>query len=115
MNLLSRGLNASAKVASLAWPIAGRIFTETLEIDENRSVWAASTPDYQPGPPLTGETTADLAIIGGGFTGTSARGSSSTGSGGAWPITSAAATRTNGWYCWKRPALPTGPAGATAG
>lgn len=71
MNLLSRGLHASAKVASLTWPIAGRIFTEKLEIDENRSVWAASTPDYQPGPPLSGDTTADLAIIGGGFTGTS--------------------------------------------
>ena len=71
MNLLSRGLQASASLASLAWPIAGRIFTEKLEIDENRSVWAASTPDYQPGPPLVGDTTADLAIIGGGFTGTS--------------------------------------------
>lgn len=71
MNLLSRGLQASASLASLTWPIAGRIFTEKLEIDENRSVWAASTPNYQPGPPLAGDTTADLAIIGGGFTGTS--------------------------------------------
>jgi len=71
MNLLSRGLQASASLASLTWPIAGRIFTEKLEIDENRSAWAASTPDYQPGPPLQGDTTADLAIIGGGFTGTS--------------------------------------------
>ncbi|MFZ1752466.1 MAG: FAD-dependent oxidoreductase, partial [Caldilineaceae bacterium] len=71
MNLLSRGLLASASLASLTWPVAGRIFTEKLEIDENRSVWAASTPDYQPGPPLVGDTTADLAIIGGGFTGTS--------------------------------------------
>ncbi len=71
MNLLSRGLAASASLTSLTWPVAGRIFTEKLEIDENRSVWAASTPDYQPGPPLIGDTTADLAIIGGGFTGTS--------------------------------------------
>ncbi|MBX3051958.1 MAG: FAD-dependent oxidoreductase [Caldilineaceae bacterium] len=71
MNLLSRGLLASASLASLTWPVAGRIFTEKLEIDENRSVWAASTPDYQPGPPLASNTTADLAIIGGGFTGTS--------------------------------------------
>ncbi|HRJ41109.1 MAG: FAD-dependent oxidoreductase [Caldilineaceae bacterium] len=71
MNLLSRGLFASASLASLAWPVAGRIFSEKLEIDENRSVWAASTPDYQPGPPLAGDTTADLAIIGGGFTGVS--------------------------------------------
>lgn len=71
MNLLSRGLLASANVASLTWPIAGRIFAEKLEIDENRSVWAASTPDYRPGPPLAGDTTADLAVIGGGFTGVS--------------------------------------------
>lgn len=71
MDLLSRGLLASAKVASLTWPVAGRIFTEKLEIDENRSAWAASTPDYRPGPSLSGDTTADLAIIGGGFTGTS--------------------------------------------
>ncbi len=71
MNLLSRGLQASASLASLTWPIAGRLFREKLEIDENGSVWAAGTPDYQPGPPLVGDTTADLAIIGGGFTGTS--------------------------------------------
>ncbi|MBI3957248.1 MAG: FAD-dependent oxidoreductase, partial [Chloroflexi bacterium] len=71
MNLLSRGLLASASLASLTWPVAGRVFTEKLEIDENRSVWAASTPDYQPGPPLAGDINADLAIIGGGFTGTS--------------------------------------------
>ena len=71
MNLLSRGLRASATLASLTWPVAGRIFTEKLEIDENRSVWAASTPDYRPGPPLAGDISADLAIIGGGFTGTS--------------------------------------------
>lgn len=44
---------------------------EKLEIDENRSVWASYTPDYQPGPPLSEDITADLAIIGGGFTGTS--------------------------------------------
>ncbi len=44
---------------------------EKLEIDENRSLWAASMPDYRPGPPLQCETTADLAIIGGGFTGVS--------------------------------------------
>ncbi len=71
MNLLSRGLLAGASLASRTWPVAGRIFREKLEIDENRSVWAASTPDYRSGPPLIGDTTADLAIIGGGFTGTS--------------------------------------------
>ncbi|MCI0714359.1 MAG: FAD-binding oxidoreductase [Chloroflexi bacterium] len=44
---------------------------EKLEIDDNHSVWASYTPDYQPGPPLKENITADLAIIGGGFTGTS--------------------------------------------
>jgi hypothetical protein len=44
---------------------------EKLEIDENRSVWASYTPDYRPNPPLTGEETADLCIIGGGYTGIS--------------------------------------------
>ncbi len=71
MTILERSLFAAARAASLAWPIAGRIFSEKPEFDENRSVWAASTPDYRPGPPLTQDTTADLAIIGGGFTGVS--------------------------------------------
>lgn len=45
---------------------------ETLDIDENRSLWASYTPDYKRNAPLIGDTTADLAIIGGGFTGVSA-------------------------------------------
>lgn len=45
---------------------------EKLDIDENKSLWASYTPDYQRNPPLKGDTTADLAIIGGGFTGMSA-------------------------------------------
>lgn len=45
---------------------------EKLDIDENHSLWASYTPDYQRNAPLKGDTTADLAIIGGGFTGTSA-------------------------------------------
>lgn len=44
---------------------------ERLEIDENRSLWASYTPDYRPNAPLIGDTEADLAIIGGGFTGVS--------------------------------------------
>jgi gamma-glutamylputrescine oxidase len=45
---------------------------ETLEIDENQALWASYTPDYKPRQPLQGNTTADLAIIDGGFTGVSA-------------------------------------------
>ncbi len=44
---------------------------ERLEVDDNRALWVESTPDYQPLPPLAGDTDADLAIIGGGFTGVS--------------------------------------------
>ena len=44
---------------------------EKLDIDENKSLWASYTPDYNRNPPLKGDTSADLAIIGGGFTGTS--------------------------------------------
>lgn len=45
---------------------------EKLEVDENQSLWASYTPNYQRNAPLEGDTTADLAIIGGGFTGMSA-------------------------------------------
>src|SRR5687768_6582980 len=45
---------------------------EKLEIDENKSLWATYTPDYLPREALKGSTTADFAIIGGGFTGISA-------------------------------------------
>jgi glycine/D-amino acid oxidase-like deaminating enzyme len=44
---------------------------ERLEIDENTSFWVTYTPDYRPNPSLQGDTEADLAIIGGGFTGVS--------------------------------------------
>ena len=40
-------------------------------IDENRSVWVAGKPSYEPQPELVGEHHADVAIIGGGFTGVS--------------------------------------------
>lgn len=64
-------LLGATRLASMAWPVAGRVFPEKLEIDDNRSLWASQTPDYQPGPPLRDNVTADLAIIGGGFTGVS--------------------------------------------
>ncbi len=41
------------------------------EIDENRSVWAAGKPPYEPQPKLEGDLVCDVAIIGGGFTGVS--------------------------------------------
>ncbi|MCA9981378.1 MAG: hypothetical protein KDD89_11105, partial [Anaerolineales bacterium] len=44
---------------------------EKLEIDENRSLWASYTPDYVPAPALREDITADVAIIGGGYTGIS--------------------------------------------
>ena len=44
---------------------------EKLEIDDNQSLWASYTSDYKPRQPLQEDTTADLAIIGGGFTGVS--------------------------------------------
>ena len=65
--LLERG----AALTAPASPIFHRLLPERLETDENRSVWTEGTPDYRPLPPLRGETSADLAIIGGGFTGTS--------------------------------------------
>ncbi|MBL8130447.1 MAG: FAD-dependent oxidoreductase [Anaerolineae bacterium] len=64
-------MNGMANLTAHAWDIAPNLFPETLEIDDNRSVWAAETPDYRPGAPLEGVIEADLAIIGGGFTGTS--------------------------------------------
>lgn len=40
-------------------------------IDENRSVWANGKPPYEPRSPLSKDESADVAIIGGGFTGVS--------------------------------------------
>jgi gamma-glutamylputrescine oxidase len=56
---------------SMAWwgyPVSW----EKLEIDDNTSLWASYTPDYKAREGLKGNTTADFAIIGGGFTGVSA-------------------------------------------
>lgn len=64
-------LRGASNLTSLAWPVSARIFPEALEVDENRSLWVTKTPDYRPGEPLRKHISADLAIIGGGFTGTS--------------------------------------------
>ncbi|MBZ0289487.1 MAG: FAD-binding oxidoreductase, partial [Anaerolineae bacterium] len=69
--LFNRFMLGASQLAAAAWPIAGRLFPEKLEIDANQSVWTTETPDYLPGAPLTKTISADLAIIGGGFTGTS--------------------------------------------
>jgi glycine/D-amino acid oxidase-like deaminating enzyme len=45
--------------------------SDRLDIDDNRSVWQSTKPPDEPRPPLQGDTSADLAIIGGGFTGVS--------------------------------------------
>jgi len=67
-NRIERGLYGAARgVARLGYPLSW----EKLEIDENKSVWASYTPDYASTDPLRGETHADLAIIGGGYTGIS--------------------------------------------
>ncbi|MGH7789699.1 MAG: NAD(P)/FAD-dependent oxidoreductase [Candidatus Binatia bacterium] len=41
-------------------------------LDDNRSSWLHEQPPYVAGPPLAGDTTADVAIVGGGLTGVSA-------------------------------------------
>ena len=69
--LANRLLLTAANLTSKTWPVAARLFPETLEIDDNQSLWIAQTGAYQPNPPLTQTITADLAIIGGGFTGVS--------------------------------------------
>ncbi len=67
----NRALFGAAALAAKTWPLAARIFPETLEIDDNQSLWVAQTPDYRPNPPLQKPISCDLAIIGGGFTGVS--------------------------------------------
>ncbi len=62
-------LQGSAALTARAWPMMGRLLPERLELDANPSVWAAMAAPYTPRPPLEGTINADLAIIGGGFTG----------------------------------------------
>ncbi|NNJ11333.1 FAD-dependent oxidoreductase [Chloroflexales bacterium ZM16-3] len=64
-------LQGGAALTSRTWPILGRVLPERLEIDANPSVWADLVGPYTPSPPLEGVINADLAIIGGGFTGVS--------------------------------------------
>jgi gamma-glutamylputrescine oxidase len=64
-------LQGSAALTARAWPMMGRLLPERLELDANPSVWAALAAPYTPRPPLEGTINADLAIIGGGFTGVS--------------------------------------------
>jgi glycine/D-amino acid oxidase-like deaminating enzyme len=42
------------------------------QLDDNRSAWLSELPPYERLPPLRGDQTADVAIIGGGMTGVSA-------------------------------------------
>ena len=44
---------------------------KALDIDPVRGVWAAGAAPYEPSRPLEGDALADVAIIGGGFTGVS--------------------------------------------
>src|SRR5215207_8909811 len=71
MTFFDKALLTGAKIASVTAPIANAIFREKLEVDDNKSLWASYTPDYQAGEPLKQDISVDLAIIGGGFTGTS--------------------------------------------
>lgn len=67
----TRLLEGAAALTARTWPLAARLLPERLEFDDTPSLWHAGTPDYQPRPPLRGAISADLAIIGGGFTGVS--------------------------------------------
>lgn len=68
--LSNRLLLTASSLAAKTWAVAAH-FPERLEIDDNRSLWVSETPDYRPNPPLSQNISADLAIIGGGFTGVS--------------------------------------------
>ncbi len=65
---IEAGLYQAARgVSKLSYPLSW----EKLEVDENRSLWAAYTPDYTANSALDQTESADLCIIGGGFTGIS--------------------------------------------
>ncbi|MCC6612785.1 MAG: FAD-dependent oxidoreductase [Anaerolineae bacterium] len=70
-SLTDRLLLGATRLTAKTWPLAARIPPRPPEIDDNESLWASQTPDYRPGAPLRETITADLAIIGGGFTGVS--------------------------------------------
>ena len=62
---------AAFKAAKLVSKIGYPTSWEKLEVDENNSLWASYTPNYQATAPLNEDIDCDLAIIGGGFTGVS--------------------------------------------
>jgi gamma-glutamylputrescine oxidase len=47
------------------------LVTAHPDLDDNRSVWAATAPAGDPLPPLVGDVVADVVIVGAGFTGLS--------------------------------------------
>ncbi len=55
-------------IIEAAGDVAGR---HHLDIDENHSAWVAEQPFYSPLPALYGKESADVAVVGGGFTGVS--------------------------------------------
>ena len=60
--LANRLLLTAANLTSKTWPVAARLFPETLEIDDNQSLWIAQAGAYTPNPPLKQNITVDLAI-----------------------------------------------------
>ncbi len=62
-----QAFRAATLVSKFSYPTSW----EKLEIDDNTSLWASYTPDYEATPALSGELDCDVAIIGGGFTGVS--------------------------------------------
>ena len=48
-----------------------RLVMRPDQLDDNRSVWLGELPPYERLPALRGDQTADVAIVGGGFTGVS--------------------------------------------
>ena len=48
------------------------LFMRPDQLDDNRSAWLSELPPYERQPALSGDQTADVAIVGGGITGVSA-------------------------------------------
>lgn len=68
---ISTVFSGLGKATSASWPLFGKIFPENLDLDDNASLWANLAPPYTPAPTLERDIDADIAIIGGGFTGIS--------------------------------------------
>lgn len=69
--LMTQLLLGAARTASLTWPLASRLLPERLEVDDNQSLWIEQAGPYKANAPLREDIDVDVAIIGGGFTGTS--------------------------------------------